>query len=109
MMKAGDKIAIGYVQITRAVDDVARAQMFLLEHPNAKGRYKRSACMATLEKVIQVISAKYPQLQARSIDSLRERNGMTKLPDLSSKLMHVGFEFKYGFEEMLEDAIECCK
>lgn len=33
-----------------------------------------------------------------------------KLPHLTSKkLMDAGFKFKYTFEEMFEDAIECCK
>ena len=34
----------------------------------------------------------------------------TKLPDLSSKkLIDAGFVFKYGLEEMVDDAIQCCK
>jgi len=33
-----------------------------------------------------------------------------KIPDLSSKkLIDAGFVFKYGIEEMLDDAIQCCK
>ncbi|KAK4267770.1 hypothetical protein QN277_024507 [Acacia crassicarpa] len=106
----GEKETTGYLQTPMVhVDDVARAHIFLLEHPNPKGRYNCSACMATLEKVFQVLSVKYPQFQAPSIDSLRERNH-PKFPDLSSmKLREAGFEFKHGFEEMLEDAIACCK
>lgn len=34
----------------------------------------------------------------------------TKIPDLSTKkLTDAGFVFKYGVEEMLDDAIQCCK
>ncbi|KAI9079978.1 hypothetical protein K1719_038043 [Acacia pycnantha] len=106
----GEKETISYLQTPMVhVDDIARAQIFLLEHPNPKGRYNCSACMVTLEKVFQVLSVKYPRFQGPSIDSLRERN-LLKFQDLSSKkLMDAGFEFKYGIEEMLEDAIASCK
>lgn len=34
----------------------------------------------------------------------------TKIPDLSTKkLIDAGFVFKYGVEEMLDDAIQCSK
>lgn len=33
-----------------------------------------------------------------------------EFPSVSSKkLLGTGFEFKYGLEEMFDDAIECCK
>ncbi|WVZ01976.1 hypothetical protein V8G54_022782 [Vigna mungo] len=61
------------------VDDVARAHIFLLENQNPKG-----SCFTKMEG--------------------------TKIPDLSSKkLTDAGFVFKYGVEEMLDDAIQCCK
>ncbi|XP_028761637.1 vestitone reductase-like isoform X4 [Neltuma alba] len=91
------------------VDDVARAHIFLLEHPNPKGRYNCSKCLATIEKVAEIVSAKFPELQIPTIDSLKQSTGL-KFPDLSSKkLIDAGFEYKYGLEEMLLDAIECCK
>ncbi|XP_054784734.1 vestitone reductase-like [Prosopis cineraria] len=91
------------------VDDVARAHIFLLEHPNPKGRYNCSTCLATIQHVSEIVSAKYPEFQMPTIDSLKEGTG-SKFPDLSSKkLIDAGFEYKYGLEQMLVDAIECCK
>ncbi|KAK4267775.1 hypothetical protein QN277_024512 [Acacia crassicarpa] len=91
------------------VDDVARAHIFLLEHPNPKGRYNCSKCLATIEEVTEIVSAKYPKFHMPTIESLRESISL-KVPDLSSKkLMDAGFDYKYGLEEMLVDAIECCK
>ncbi|QHO25172.1 Vestitone reductase [Arachis hypogaea] len=61
------------------VDDVARAHIFLLEHANPKG------------------------------SKLKQTEG-AKLQNLSSKkLIDAGFVFKYGLEEMVDDAIRCCK
>ncbi|XP_054783017.1 vestitone reductase-like isoform X2 [Prosopis cineraria] len=104
------KDPFSYLQIPVVhVDDVARAHIFLLEHPNPKGRYNCSTCLAIIEEVSEVVSAKYPEFQMPTIDSLRESTSL-KFPDLSSnKLIDAGFEFKYGLEEMLVDAIESCK
>ncbi|GMN43082.1 hypothetical protein TIFTF001_012278 [Ficus carica] len=61
------------------VDDVARAHIFLFEHHESKG-------------------------------SSRFKLNGSKLPCLSSKkLLDSGFEFKYGVEDMFDDAIKCCK
>ncbi|KAK7314271.1 hypothetical protein VNO77_39485 [Canavalia gladiata] len=91
------------------VDDVARAHIFLLEHSNPKGRYCCSHCLVTFGRISELFSAKYPEFQPLIVDSLKQIEG-TKLSDLSSKkLIDAGFVFKYGLEEMLDDAIQCCK
>ncbi|TKY68150.1 Vestitone reductase [Spatholobus suberectus] len=103
---AGEKSAFGFMLQTPMVhvDDVARAHIFLLEHPNPKGRYNCSQCLVTFERISELVSAKYPEFQLET-----QTEGM-KVPDLSSKkLTDSGFVFKYGLEEMLDDAIQCCK
>ncbi|MED6146572.1 hypothetical protein PIB30_035675 [Stylosanthes scabra] len=91
------------------VDDVARAHIFLLEHPNPKGRYNCSSSLVTVETISQVVSSKYPECQLSMIDKLKQIEG-TKLQDLSSKkLIDAGFVFEYGLEEMVDGAIRCCK
>ncbi|WRX10663.1 NAD-dependent epimerase/dehydratase - like 5 [Theobroma cacao] len=91
------------------VDDVARAHIFLLEYPDAKGRYNCSSDTISLQKLAEILSAKYPEFPIPTADSLAEVQGM-KAPGLSSKkLMDTGFKFRYGVEEMLDGAIKCCK
>ncbi|XP_027356848.1 vestitone reductase-like [Abrus precatorius] len=91
------------------VDDLAKAHIFLLEHPNPKGRYTCSSCYVTAEMVSQIASTKYPEFQQKTPDSSKQSQ-VIKLPDYSSKkLIDLGFVFKYGLEEMLDDAIQCCK
>ena len=48
------------------VDDVARAQIFLLEHPDVKGRYNCSSSVVTLESLVELLSAKYPEFHIPS-------------------------------------------
>ncbi|XP_024019047.1 vestitone reductase isoform X2 [Morus notabilis] len=63
------------------VDDVARAHIFLFEHPEAKGSSEKD-----------------------------QTKSLKLLPSLSSKkLLDLGFKFKYGVEEMLDDAVKCSK
>ncbi|XP_047177193.1 vestitone reductase-like [Vigna umbellata] len=88
------------------VDDVARAHIFLLENQNPKGRYNCSKCLVTYERISELVSAKYQEFKPKTVDKMEG----TKIPDLSSKkLTDAGFVFKYGVEEMLDDAIQCCK
>ncbi|XVF65545.1 hypothetical protein PTKIN_Ptkin09bG0257600 [Pterospermum kingtungense] len=91
------------------VDDVARAHIFLLEYPDAKGRYNCSSDATSLLKLAEILSAKYPEFPIPTADSLAEIKGI-KVPGLSSKkLLDTGFRFKYGVEEMFDGAIQCCR
>jgi hypothetical protein len=45
------------------VDDVARAHIFLLEHPNPKGRYNCSPFIATIDEIVHTVSSKYPKFK----------------------------------------------
>ncbi|KAG4960120.1 hypothetical protein AAZX31_13G185700 [Glycine max] len=107
----GEKGTFGVVLQTDMVhvDDVARAHIFLLEHPNPKGRYICSQCSVTYERISKLVSAKYPEFQPPPVESLNHIEG-TKGSYLSSKkLIDAGFVYKYGLEEMVDDAIQCCK
>ncbi|XP_062156694.1 vestitone reductase-like [Alnus glutinosa] len=91
------------------VDDVARAHIFLLECPIAEGRYICSSDLLTIEQMSEFLSARYPEFQIPTPDSLKEIRGY-KLPSQSSKkLLDSGFKYKYGLNEMFDEAIQCCK
>ncbi|KAE8660444.1 putative NAD(P)-binding Rossmann-fold superfamily protein [Hibiscus syriacus] len=45
------------------VDDVSGAHIFLLEYPDAKGRYNFSSYRMSLQKMSEFLSAKYPVFQ----------------------------------------------
>ncbi|KAK9056244.1 hypothetical protein SSX86_027334 [Deinandra increscens subsp. villosa] len=104
-----------YAMLWRApfvhVDDVASAHIHLFEHPTAKGRYICSKTEVPIEELYKLLSTKYPEYNIPNIDILNSE-GVEKVifPSVSSeKLLGTGFQFKYGIEEMFDDAIECCK
>ncbi|KAI9180523.1 hypothetical protein LWI28_005673 [Acer negundo] len=91
------------------VDDVARAHIFLLEYPEAKGRYNCSSHTVTIQQMSEFLSTKYPEYPIPTADSLAEIEGF-KIPELSSKkLLDTGFKYKHGLDDMFDGAIQCCK
>ncbi|KAJ6407862.1 hypothetical protein OIU84_011216 [Salix udensis] len=91
------------------IDDVARAHIFLLENPEAKGRYICSSDMITIEEMSKFLSAKYPEYPIQTLESLKDVEGF-RIPGVSSKkLLDSGFKFRYGLDEMFDGAIQCCK
>ncbi|XP_011019844.1 PREDICTED: vestitone reductase-like isoform X2 [Populus euphratica] len=54
------------------IDDVARAHIFLLEYPEAKGRYICSKDAITLEEMSEFLSAKYPEYSIPTLEYLKE-------------------------------------
>ncbi|KAJ8749046.1 hypothetical protein K2173_013490 [Erythroxylum novogranatense] len=91
------------------VDDVARAHIFLFEHSEAKGRYNCSSHTITIQELAKFLSTKYPEFPIPPAESLKDIKG-DKMAGLSSeKLLKSGFRYKYGLDEMFNEAIQCCK
>ncbi|KZV47349.1 vestitone reductase-like [Dorcoceras hygrometricum] len=91
------------------VDDVARAHIFLFEHPNAKGRYICSALQVTIHELREFISARYPQYQLPSTADLSIKEVARFSGFSTKKLLDTGFKFQHGLEDMFDEAIACCK
>ncbi|XP_057757592.1 vestitone reductase-like [Arachis stenosperma] len=104
----GKKDKIGITRFHMAhVDDVVRAHIFLLEHPNPKGRYICSPFFIDIQEMAKILSAMYPEFEIPATHEVKEIKGF-KLPRLiSNKLIDAGFEFKNSIEDMFKDAIEC--
>ncbi|KAK3036030.1 hypothetical protein RJ639_030731 [Escallonia herrerae] len=91
------------------VDDVASAHIFLLEYPNAKGRYICSVVGITMNEMSEFLSARYPEYQIPTADTLKEFESQKYSTLSSKKLLDTGFKYKYGLEEMYDGTIQCCK
>ncbi|CAH2057875.1 unnamed protein product [Thlaspi arvense] len=90
------------------IDDVARAMIYLLERPIAKGRYICSSVEMKIDEVFEFLSSRFPQFQLPSID-LKNYKVEKRMSLSSKKLMSAGFEFKYGAEEIFAGAIKSCQ
>ncbi|MCL7039167.1 hypothetical protein MKW94_017434 [Papaver nudicaule] len=106
----GDRTMMIRLKPTSAVhiDDVASAQIFLFECQNAKGRHICSSVDFTIHDVAKFIAEKYPEFQLPT-DLLKEIEEEKPVHLSPHKLLSMGFQFKYGFEDMFGDAIRSCK
>jgi len=50
------------------IDDVARAHIFLLEYPDAKGRYICSSAKLTIQEMAEFLSAKHPEYPIPNVE-----------------------------------------
>ncbi|KAG7992790.1 hypothetical protein I3843_02G145500 [Carya illinoinensis] len=91
------------------VDDLARAHIFLLEYPNAKGRYICSSDGMSIQQMSEFLAHNYPEFQIPTPDSMKKYEGFKTPGLLSKKLLDSGFRYKYGFKEMFDEAVQCCR
>nr|AAL89714.1 dihydroflavonol-4-reductase [Vaccinium macrocarpon] len=87
------------------LDDLCKYLMFLLEHPEAEGRYICSSHDATIYDLAKMMRRNGPGTM-----SPNEFKGIDKeLPIMSfssKKLLVIGFKFKYNLEDMFRGAID---
>ncbi|PON48390.1 NAD(P)-binding domain containing protein [Parasponia andersonii] len=92
------------------IDDVASAHIHLFENPSAKGRYICSSDELSLIQMSEFLSAKYPDFQIPTKESLQGIDQGYKVCSLSSKkLLDSGFRYKYGLDDMFDGAIQRCR
>ncbi|XWS77211.1 hypothetical protein CRYUN_Cryun01aG0242200 [Craigia yunnanensis] len=91
------------------VDDVADAYIFLLEHPNAKGRYICSSVNISIQAMFEYLSTKYPEFEMLTMDRLKDFKVQMRSSLSSAKLWNSGFKFKYSIDQIFAGAIQCCK
>ncbi|XP_028099564.1 dihydroflavonol 4-reductase-like isoform X2 [Camellia sinensis] len=106
-----------YPMLTRAravhVVDVCNAHIYLLEHPQAKGRYICSSHCFTIFDLSKSLSQKYPEFNIPTkFESVDE--SLKPIPASSKKLLDLGFKFKYNSDEydvgdLCSEAIETCR
>ncbi|KAB2626742.1 vestitone reductase-like [Pyrus ussuriensis x Pyrus communis] len=91
------------------IDDVASAHIYLLEYPNAKGRYICSSVQTSIHELYEFLPPRYPELQIQIPNYLKEVKGYKRTKVSSKKLLNTGFEFKCGLGEMFDGAVQSYK
>ncbi|VAI80791.1 unnamed protein product [Triticum turgidum subsp. durum] len=84
------------------VDDVCAALIFCMEQPSISGRFLCAAAYPTTLDILDHYSSKYPHLEV-----LRETDEVARVHPERSKLWELGFRYKYGVEEILDESIDC--
>ncbi|KAL5728061.1 alcohol dehydrogenase (NADP(+)) [Ranunculus cassubicifolius] len=90
------------------VDDIVSAHIYLLECPDAKGRYICSSHKTTLHELIKFLANRYQEFKM-PMELLKDMEEIKPFQLTSKKLLDLGFVFKNGLEEMYDGAIQSCR
>ncbi len=90
------------------LDDLCMSQIFLYEHPEAKGRYISSSHDGTIIQLAKMLAEKYPEYNIPT-EFKNADESLQPVPISSKKLVDMGFKFKYSMEDMFDGAIQSCR
>eukprot|EP00253_Pinus_taeda_P027024 PITA_27024 len=89
------------------VDDVCSAQIFLMDNPSAVGRHICCSVNSPIPQLAHYLSKRYPQYnvpaQFENVPPIQKANLSSK------KLVDSGFSFKFGIDEIFDDAVDYLK
>ncbi|KAK3127618.1 hypothetical protein QOZ80_7AG0575850 [Eleusine coracana subsp. coracana] len=88
------------------VEDVCEAHAFCMDQTAMAGRFICAAGCPSMREIVDHFAAKHPDIEIR----LKQVTGEgVRVPCNTSKLVDLGFRYKYGVEETLDCSLECAK
>ncbi|GLJ47005.1 hypothetical protein SUGI_0992170 [Cryptomeria japonica] len=87
------------------VEDVCNTSIFLMKNPNAHGRYVCCSDNVSLADMAEIFRQRCPSIPV----ALDDKEQIEKAPIPSRKLIELGFSYKYGIEEIVDDSVECAR
>ncbi|XP_042510762.1 dihydroflavonol 4-reductase-like [Macadamia integrifolia] len=90
------------------LDDLCNAHIFLLEHPEAKGRYICSSHNTNIIELAKMLRKRFPEYHIPTEFNF-EGESLEVVAFSSRKLTELGFEFKYSLEDMYVGATESAR
>lgn len=89
------------------VDDLCSAHIFLMENPSAEGRYICCPINISVPHLAHYLSKRYQQYNVPT--QFEDVPETVKVNISSKKLVESGFSFKFGIDEIYDDAVEYLK
>ncbi|KAL1203046.1 putative anthocyanidin reductase [Cardamine amara subsp. amara] len=88
------------------IEDICRAHLFLMEQPKAKGQYICCVDNIDMHELMLHHFSKEFLCKIQTVDDEEEERQCMKPIISSKKLRDLGFEYKYGIEEIVHQTIE---
>uniref|UniRef100_A0A6N2MVG6 NAD-dependent epimerase/dehydratase domain-containing protein n=1 Tax=Salix viminalis TaxID=40686 RepID=A0A6N2MVG6_SALVM len=89
------------------IDDVCEAHIFCMEKPSMKGRFLCSAADPTASEIKTHLEKNHPEFMIE--EKFREEPEIRGIKCDSSKLIKMGFEYKYNMRKIIDESLECGK
>jgi anthocyanidin reductase len=102
----GMQLVSGSISLVH-VDDVCSAHIFLMENPSAEGRHICCPINTSVPQLAKHLSKRYPQYNVPT--QFEDVPQTAKVNISSKKLVESGFSFKFGIDEIYDDAVEYFK
>lgn len=88
------------------VDDVCQAHIFCMEKPSMRGRFGCAVATHSIKEIAMYFQETYPEYKMAKESTEGPEQGSKS--DFS-KLMKMGFEYKYGMKDILDDSVAWAK
>ncbi|KAK6934377.1 NAD-dependent epimerase/dehydratase [Dillenia turbinata] len=88
------------------IEDICNAHIFLMEHPNAQGKYICSAGSLLMSELSECLAQAYPFSKKSRV--LEEKYGSIPSEISSKKLKDLGFAYKYGLVDIVHRTVSSC-
>ncbi|KAJ6800046.1 putative vestitone reductase isoform X1 [Iris pallida] len=88
------------------IDDVCEAHAFCVEQSSMTGRYLCAVAYPSLTEILEYYGHEYPT----EMRMIKETEGASSgIPCSSTKLADLGFRYRYGLEQILDDNVRCMR
>ncbi|CAL5402858.1 unnamed protein product [Camellia sinensis] len=85
------------------IEDICSAHIFLMEHDGAEGRYICSAHSSVISQLVDLLAKEHPFSNMQ-----KEEHGSVPSEISSKKLRDLGFNFKFGLEDIIHHIVNSC-
>ncbi|PIN09542.1 Dihydrokaempferol 4-reductase [Handroanthus impetiginosus] len=88
------------------IEDICSAHIFLMEHPDAEGRYICCAESCVMSELVWLLKKQYPCSIAQRVDSTEQDSVPSKIS--SKKIRDMGFNFECSIQDIIHQTVEKC-
>ncbi|KAL0292454.1 UNVERIFIED_CONTAM: putative anthocyanidin reductase [Sesamum radiatum] len=88
------------------IEDLCNAHVFLMEHPKAEGRYICCTQSCVMSELVELLRKEFPCSTAQRLTSMEQDSIPAEIS--SKKIRDMGFEFKYGIQDIIHQTIRKC-
>ncbi|KZV55977.1 dihydroflavonol-4-reductase [Dorcoceras hygrometricum] len=99
---------MGSIALVHIVD-ICNAHIFLMEHPEAGGRYLCCTNSCTMPELVEHLSHEYARADTQRFDEKQHDPDSVPAEISSKKLRDLGFSYNYSIPEIIQHTVGICK
>ncbi|XP_047977680.1 putative anthocyanidin reductase [Salvia hispanica] len=89
------------------IEDICNAHVFLMEHADAEGRYLCCARSCVASELTELLKKVYPSSTTLRDEGVAKDSSAPSIIS-SKKIREIGFEYKHGVEDVINETVKSC-